>query len=106
MGGENYVFWGGREGYQSLLNTDMERELDHLVCSPILAFLTLKDLLLLTSLVSVGLPWSFHDEVWVFLLTNDFQHLPTGKVLRSCCCLQEEDWIQWYISVLFITQAA
>jgi xylose isomerase len=32
LGGENYVFWGGREGYQSLLNTDMERELNHLVC--------------------------------------------------------------------------
>lgn len=31
LGGENYVFWGGREGYQSLLNTDMGRELDHLV---------------------------------------------------------------------------
>lgn len=31
LGGENYVFWGGREGYQSLLNTNMERELDHLV---------------------------------------------------------------------------
>lgn len=31
LGGENYVFWGGREGYQSLLNTDMERELDHMV---------------------------------------------------------------------------
>jgi len=30
MGGENYVFWGGREGYMSLLNTDMKRELDHL----------------------------------------------------------------------------
>ncbi|KMZ69302.1 Xylose isomerase [Zostera marina] len=29
LGGENYVFWGGREGYQTLLNTDMERELDH-----------------------------------------------------------------------------
>ena len=28
--GENYVFWGGREGYMSLLNTDMGRELDHL----------------------------------------------------------------------------
>ncbi|KAI3797560.1 hypothetical protein L1987_32818 [Smallanthus sonchifolius] len=28
--GENYVFWGGREGYQTLLNTDMERELDHM----------------------------------------------------------------------------
>ena len=25
--GENYVFWGGREGYMSLLNTDMAREL-------------------------------------------------------------------------------
>lgn len=31
LGGENYVFWGGREGYQTLLNTDMERELDHMV---------------------------------------------------------------------------
>jgi len=30
LNGENYVFWGGREGYMSLLNTDMGRELDHL----------------------------------------------------------------------------
>ena len=30
LGGENYVFWGGREGYISLLNTDMKRERDHL----------------------------------------------------------------------------
>ena len=30
LGGSNYVFWGGREGYMSLLNTDMKRELDHL----------------------------------------------------------------------------
>lgn len=30
LGGENFVFWGGREGYQTLLNTDMQRELDHL----------------------------------------------------------------------------
>ena len=30
LGGENYVFWGGREGYMSLLNTKMGRELDHL----------------------------------------------------------------------------
>ena len=30
LGGENYVFWGGREGYQTLFNTDMKRELDHL----------------------------------------------------------------------------
>lgn len=30
LDGENYVFWGGREGYMSLLNTDMGRELDHL----------------------------------------------------------------------------
>jgi len=30
LNGENYVFWGGREGYMSLLNTDMKRELDHM----------------------------------------------------------------------------
>ncbi len=30
LGGVNYVFWGGREGYQNLFNTDMKRELDHL----------------------------------------------------------------------------
>jgi xylose isomerase len=30
LGGENYVFWGGREGYQSILNTNVRRELDHL----------------------------------------------------------------------------
>ena len=28
--GENYVFWGGREGYMTLLNTDMKREVDHI----------------------------------------------------------------------------
>jgi len=30
LGGAGYVFWGGREGYKSLLNTDMARELDHM----------------------------------------------------------------------------
>lgn len=30
LGGANYVFWGGREGYMSLLNTDQKREKDHL----------------------------------------------------------------------------
>lgn len=30
LGGQNYVFWGGREGYMNLYNTDMRRELEHL----------------------------------------------------------------------------
>lgn len=30
LGGSNHVFWGGREGYQSLLNTDMKKECDHM----------------------------------------------------------------------------
>nr|WP_174823179.1 xylose isomerase [Ruegeria arenilitoris] len=30
LGGENYVLWGGREGYETLLNTDMQAELDHM----------------------------------------------------------------------------
>ena len=30
LGGENYVFWGGREGYASLINTNTRRELEHL----------------------------------------------------------------------------
>ncbi|MHB8866490.1 MAG: xylose isomerase [Pirellulaceae bacterium] len=30
LGGANYVFWGGREGYQNLYNTEMRRELDHM----------------------------------------------------------------------------
>jgi xylose isomerase len=30
LGGENYVFWGGREGYHNLYNTDLRREFDHL----------------------------------------------------------------------------
>lgn len=30
LGGQGYVFWGGREGYSTLLNTNMKRELDHL----------------------------------------------------------------------------
>lgn len=30
LGGAGYVFWGGREGYDTLLNTDMKRELDHM----------------------------------------------------------------------------
>ena len=36
LGGENYVFWGGREGYSCLFNTEIGRELDHLA-----AFLSL-----------------------------------------------------------------
>ena len=30
LGGENYVLWGGREGYETLLNTDLGQELDHM----------------------------------------------------------------------------
>lgn len=30
LGGENYVFWGGREGYETLLNTDLKLEQDNL----------------------------------------------------------------------------
>ncbi|MBT4400814.1 MAG: xylose isomerase, partial [Bacteroidetes bacterium] len=30
LGGDNYVFWGGREGYSFLMNTDMKKELDHM----------------------------------------------------------------------------
>ncbi len=30
LGGQGYTFWGGREGYMNLWNTDMKRELDHL----------------------------------------------------------------------------
>jgi len=30
LGGQGYVFWGGREGYDTLLNTDLKKELDHL----------------------------------------------------------------------------
>lgn len=30
LGGEGYVFWGGREGYNTLINTDLKRERDHL----------------------------------------------------------------------------
>jgi xylose isomerase len=30
LGGSGYVFWGGREGYSTLMNTDMKREMDHL----------------------------------------------------------------------------
>ncbi|MUO78359.1 xylose isomerase [Agrobacterium vitis] len=30
LGGENYVLWGGREGYETLLNTDLKQELDHM----------------------------------------------------------------------------
>src|SRR5207237_6700600 len=37
LGGENYVFWGGREGYSTLLTTDMKRELAHLAKSSHLA---------------------------------------------------------------------
>jgi xylose isomerase len=37
LGGENYVFWGGREGYMTLLNTQMKREQDHLAGMLVLA---------------------------------------------------------------------
>ncbi len=33
LGGANYVLWGGREGYETLLNTNMKRELDNLAAS-------------------------------------------------------------------------
>lgn len=46
LGGENYVFWGGREGYQTLLNTDMGRELDHLVCFIFIDFRTISRIML------------------------------------------------------------
>ena len=39
LGGPNYVFWGGREGYQNLWNTDLKRELDHLAAFMHLAIL-------------------------------------------------------------------
>lgn len=29
LGGDNYVFWGGREGYETLLNTDLKKEQEH-----------------------------------------------------------------------------
>ncbi len=32
LGGENYVFWGGREGYETLLNTDLRREQEQMAC--------------------------------------------------------------------------
>lgn len=32
LGGQGYTFWGGREGYQCIWNTDMKREVDHLAC--------------------------------------------------------------------------
>lgn len=32
LDGQGHVFWGGREGYQNLWNTDMKREFDHLAC--------------------------------------------------------------------------
>ncbi len=32
LGGENYVFWGGREGYLTLHNTDMKKEQEHMAC--------------------------------------------------------------------------
>jgi len=34
LGGPGYTFWGGREGYGSLINTDMKREVDHLAALP------------------------------------------------------------------------
>ena len=37
LGGENYVFWGGREGYMSLLNTNLSKELDHMAMFLIMA---------------------------------------------------------------------
>ena len=32
LGGENYVLWGGREGYETLLNTDLKREREQIGC--------------------------------------------------------------------------
>ena len=32
LGGQGYTFWGGREGYMSLINTDLKKEKDHMAC--------------------------------------------------------------------------
>jgi xylose isomerase len=44
LGGTNYVFWGGREGYHNLYNTDMKRELDHLAAFMHMAHQHAKDI--------------------------------------------------------------
>src|SRR5262249_13038902 len=44
LGGVNYVFWGGRKGYQTLLNTDMKREIDHLAKFPHMAVAYAKEI--------------------------------------------------------------
>ncbi|GIS31777.1 MAG: hypothetical protein Ct9H90mP3_5730 [Flammeovirgaceae bacterium] len=51
--GENYVFWGGREGYMTLLNTDMKKELDNLatflhMAKIMVGLMDLKDIFLLS----------------------------------------------------------
>jgi xylose isomerase len=35
LGGQNYVFWGGREGYETLLNTNLKREQEHRFQGPV-----------------------------------------------------------------------
>ncbi len=57
LGGAGYVFWGGREGYETLLNTDMGMELDHMA-----AFLTLA-----------------RDYAWSIGFTGDFYIEPKPK---------------------------
>ncbi len=42
--GQGYVFWGGREGYSSLLNTDLKKELDHMAAFLKMAVAYKKDL--------------------------------------------------------------
>lgn len=105
LGGENYVFWGGREGYQTLLNTDMGRELGHLVFLSNMSLLLSYFVCYLSFLrYYVLLTRFYYPDVlfWFYFydLTETICCLFAGKIPRSCCCLQEENWIQWYVFLL------
>ncbi|KAF5956629.1 hypothetical protein HYC85_003854 [Camellia sinensis] len=81
LGGENYVFWGGREGYQTLLNTDMERELNHMARFLEAAVAYKKKIGFNgTVLVFNSLPWTINSVVvcnWRTLLIEPKPQEPT-----------------------------
>lgn len=117
LGGENYVFWGGREGYQTLLNTDLKKELDHMV--GLLLLTNLKSQLynclikqrqvccqLQISLQLESILAAYLDTLQCFQSTCALIHgwlMDAGNIFDLSCCMEEKTWLPRYnmISTVF-----
>lgn len=68
LGGENYVFWGGCEGYQIFLNIDLKKEFDYMVW--FFFFVIKMDVMFYGYYVSLRLVLIFFVEFFVFIMQD------------------------------------